>query len=104
MVNLNYALFKRTPQNYYFFYRESSFNPRDLQYFEFIGKLFGFSLTKNSLFVSPSFSIMLYKLILGEEITFDDIIEGFGVPPQVKSMTKLKMQIKTKEEFEESEI
>jgi hypothetical protein len=66
MVNLNYALFKRTKNNYYFFNSESKVNPRHLQYFEFIGKLFGFSLAHKSIFVSPSFSIMLYKMILGE--------------------------------------
>ena len=64
MVNLNYALFSRTPKNYYFFSRESYVNPRHLQYFEFIGKLFAFALTDNSLFVSPSFSFILYKLLL----------------------------------------
>ena len=77
MVNLNYALFKRTPTNYYFFNRESYINSRHLQYFEFIGKLFGLSLTKNSLMVSPSFSILLYKMILSEEITLKDILTEF---------------------------
>lgn len=60
-----------------------------MQYFEFIGKLFGFSLAHNSIFVSPSFSIMLYKMILGEDITFEDIADesGYG---QVKLMKKMK--------------
>jgi hypothetical protein len=48
-----------------------------LQYFEFIGKLFAFSLTESSLLVSPSFSSLLYKMMLGEEITIDDIVEEF---------------------------
>lgn len=77
MVDLNYALFKRTENNHYFFNRESDVNPRHLQYFEFIGKLVGFSLTKGSLLVSPSLSPIIYKMMLGEEITIEDIIEDF---------------------------
>ena len=64
LVNLHYLLFSRMPKNYYFFSRESFLNPRHLQYFEFVGKLFAFALTDNSLFISPSFSLLLYKLLL----------------------------------------
>jgi hypothetical protein len=48
-----------------------------LQYLEFIGKLFAFSITETSLLMSPSFSNLLYKMMLGEEITIDDIVEEF---------------------------
>jgi hypothetical protein len=66
MVNLDYALFIRTFYNNYYFNKESDFNPRHLQYFEFIGKVIGFSLTNSTMFVSPSLSILIYKMILGE--------------------------------------
>ena len=65
MVNLDYALFTRTFYNNYYFNKESDFNPRHLQYFEFIGKVVGFSLA-NNMFVSPSLSILIYKMMLGE--------------------------------------
>ena len=64
VVNLDYLLFSRTPKNSYFFSRESFLNPRHLQYFEFVGKLFACALAKDSLFISPSFSLLLYKLLL----------------------------------------
>lgn len=48
-----------------------------LQFFEFIGKLFAYSLFKKSILVSPSFSIILYKMILEEEITLKDILPEF---------------------------
>jgi hypothetical protein len=66
MVNLNYALFAKTSKNYYFFNRESWINPRHLQYFEFIGKLFACAVINSEYFLTPSFSIVLYKLIVGE--------------------------------------
>ena len=66
MVNLNYALFAKTSKNYYFFNRESWINPRHLQYFEFIGKLFAYAVINNDYCLTPSFSIVLYKMIVGE--------------------------------------
>lgn len=77
MVDPINGLFKRTYHNHYFFNRESGANPRHLQYFEFIGTLVGYSLTKGSVFVSPSLSPIIYKMMLGEEVTIDDIIEDF---------------------------
>jgi hypothetical protein len=44
MVNPNYGLFMKTSKNYYFFNRESWINPRHLQYYEFIGKIFASSI------------------------------------------------------------
>lgn len=69
MVNLDTGLFRLTDKNNYFFNRESYINPRHLQYFEFIGKLVANSLLRTEFTVSPSLSIILYKLILSETIT-----------------------------------
>ena len=66
MVNLDYGLFAKSSKNYYFFNRESWINPRHLQFYEFIGKMFALSIIKPSYFVSPSFSIIVYKMILEE--------------------------------------
>jgi hypothetical protein len=66
MVNLDYGLFSKTFKNYYFFNRESWINPRHLQFFEFIGKLFALSIFKEGYFLSPAFSIILYKMILNQ--------------------------------------
>ena len=75
MVNLNYGLFVKTSNNFYYFNRESWINPRHLQFFQFIGKLFALSIVRESFFLCPSFSILIYKMILGEEIEIEDIIE-----------------------------
>lgn len=77
MVNLNYGLFSKASSNYYFFNRESWINPRHLQYFEFIGKLFALSIIRKNYFVSPSFSTVIYKMILGEKIEIEDLRSEF---------------------------
>ena len=77
MVNLNYGLFVKTSKNYYYFNRESWINPIHLQFFEFIGKLFAMSIVRGEFFLGPCFSILIYKMILGEEILIEDIIEEF---------------------------
>ena len=90
MVNLNYGLFTKTSSNYYFFNRESWINPRHLQYFEFIGKLFALSLIKNDYFVAPSFSLVIYKMILGEEIEIQDLKSEFDEGEVITNVEKLR--------------
>jgi hypothetical protein len=68
MVNLNYGLFMKTSKNYYYFNRESWVNPRHLQFFDFIGKLFALSIVRDGFLLGPSFSILLYKMLLGEKV------------------------------------
>jgi hypothetical protein len=68
MVNLNYGLFVRTSKNYYYFNRESWINPRHLQFFEFIGKLFALSFMNKNYYLAPSFSTALYRAILSEPV------------------------------------
>ena len=89
MVN-NYGLFTKTLSNYYFFNRESWVNPRHLQYFEFIGKLFALSLIKNDYFVAPSFSLVIYKMILGEEIEIQDLKSEFDEGEVITNVEKLR--------------
>ena len=77
MVNLNFGLFSKTSSNFYFFNRESWVNPRHLQYFEFIGKLFALAIIRKDFFIYPSFSIVIYKMILGEKIDIEDLRAEF---------------------------
>jgi hypothetical protein len=53
-----------TPQNYYHFAKQIGLNPRNLQYYEFIGKLFGKSIISKNYFVCPNFTLLLYKYLL----------------------------------------
>jgi hypothetical protein len=90
MVNLDYGLFTRTSKNYYFFNRESWVNPRHLQFFEFIGKLFALSCIKQGYFLSPSFSSVIYKMILEEKVEVEDLVEEFDEGEVIKNVEKLK--------------
>ena len=90
MVNLNYGLFVKTSKNIYYFNRESWINPRHLQFFEFIGKLFAMSIVKKDLFICPSFSILLYKMLLGEPIEMKDIIDEFDEGEVIKNIEKMR--------------
>lgn len=77
MVNLDLALFVKTPSDFHYLNSlnsESDINPCHLHYFEFIGKLFGFSIINPMFFICPSFSRILYKLILSETIQIEDLI------------------------------
>ena len=89
MVN-NYGLFTKTLSNYYFFNRESWVNPRHLQYFEFIGKLFALALIRPDFFVVPSFSLVIYKMILGEKIEIKDLNSEFDEGEVITNVEKLR--------------
>lgn len=86
MVNLDYGLFTKTAKNYYYFNRESWVNPRHLQFFEFIGKIFAMSIIYQSRQLVPSFSILLYKSLLREKIDIQDIIEEFDEGEVIKNL------------------
>jgi len=90
MVNLDYGLFVKSSKNYYFFNRDSWINPRHLQYFEFIGKLFALSFIKKVYFLSPCFSTVIYKIILGEKIGVDDLLDEFDEGDVIKNVEKLR--------------
>lgn len=78
MVNPGFSLFSPTDAGSYFFSRDSYVNPRHLQYFEFIGKLFALALTYcEFLFISVPFSPLLYKMILNQPITPEDLFSEF---------------------------
>jgi membrane-anchored glycerophosphoryl diester phosphodiesterase (GDPDase) len=61
-----------------------------LQYFEFIGKLFALSLIKNDYFVAPSFSLVVYKMILGEKIKIEDLKSEFDEGEVITNVEKLR--------------
>lgn len=91
MVDLDYGLFTKSSKNYYFFNRESWVNPRHLQFFEFIGKLFALSLVQRERYsLCPSFSIIIYKMILGQPISVDDLVEEFDQGLVISNLEKLR--------------
>jgi ABC-type sulfate transport system permease subunit len=70
-------MFELTPGHVYFFSKNCCANPLHLQYFEFIGKIFGLSLIHSSYYISPTLSKLIYKLLLDEKIDFDDVSEHY---------------------------
>jgi hypothetical protein len=90
MANLNYGIFMRTGKNYYFFNRESWINPRHLQFLEFIGKLFALAIINREFYLAPSFSILIYKMILGERIDIADIAKEFDEGEVIRNIEKLR--------------
>ena len=90
MVNLNYGLFTKTSKNYYYFNRESWINPRHLQFLQFIGKLFAMSIINRDFYVCPSFSTLIYKMILGVKIEIEDLIFEFDEGQGILNVDKLR--------------
>jgi hypothetical protein len=104
MVNPNFALFSPT-RNGSFFSQESHVNPRHLQYFEFVGKLFAFALTHKFLLIASAYSPLLYKMMLRHPITPEDVLAEFEEEAaHVRSVEMMIQAIQCKEDFEAAGI
>lgn len=72
MFNPNYSLFNLTSNGVSYYPNAKSYvNPEHLNYFKFIGRMIGKSLVDGML-LDCCFSKPLYKMMLGEQLQFDD--------------------------------
>lgn len=105
IVNPDYSLFAPTGSGSFFFSPDSYVNPRHLQYFEFIGKLFAFALTHEFLLITSSFSPLLYKMMLKHPITPEDVLSEFQEEAaHIRSVEMMIKEIHSEEEFEAAGI
>ena len=71
MVNSKYKLFTKLSNGHYFFNINSDKSDETMERYKFIGKIFAVSILKGY-FLCPNFSILVYKIILGEKIEAED--------------------------------
>ena len=73
MFNPNYSLFKLTDNGVsHYFNTQSYINPDHLHYLKFIGRMVGKALLDGHV-MDCYFAKPLYKMILGEDLTFKDL-------------------------------
>ena len=72
MVNPDYSLFKLTSNGVSFYPNNQSYiNEEHLDYFKFVGRIIGKALYDNQL-LECHFSKPLYKMMIGEDLSFED--------------------------------
>jgi E3 ubiquitin-protein ligase HUWE1 len=74
MFAQQFALFTRTNNGVSYFpdYRSSFVNPHHLNYFRFIGKMVAKGIFDGNM-LECHFARSLYKMILGEQLNFEDL-------------------------------